>query len=72
MISRRVEVDLLEAKAEREKGEQSETYEGAGMAARDASRTKRARLSMSERVSPRVVALEELIGPNQGERFNWQ
>ena len=32
---------------------------------------KRARLSRSERVSPMVVALEELVKPNQGERFKW-
>jgi hypothetical protein len=51
--------------------ERSETHGGAGRAAEEASRTKRARFSRSESVSPRVVALEELVKPNQGERFNW-
>ena len=40
--------------------------------ARLASRTKRARVSMVERVSPMRMALEELAKPKKGERFRWR
>jgi hypothetical protein len=40
-----------------------------GVAARLASRTKRARVSMDERVSPIRMALEELVKPKKGDRF---
>ena len=60
------------AQDESKVGSRSETQAGAGRTAREASSTKRARLSRSESVSPMVVAFEELIKPNQGERFKWR
>ena len=50
----------------------SETHAGAGRTAREASWIKRAKLSISESVSPKVVAFEELIKPNQGDLFKWR
>jgi hypothetical protein len=60
------------AEAESKVGVGSETHAGAGRTAREASWIKRARLSMSESVTPMVVAFEEMIKPNQGDLFKWR
>jgi hypothetical protein len=67
-----VDAGLSGAEAESKAVSRSETQAGAGRTVREASWMKRARLSMSESVSPMVVAFEELIKPNQGERFKWR
>jgi hypothetical protein len=55
---RRVEAGLARNGGRKESGGRSATYGGTGRVVMEAARTKRARLSMSERVSQIEVALE--------------